>query len=271
MRSRPSSVRTSRSMISDDLGRGQRLVLEGGQQLGDRRRLAAAAQRRIEVGDRRLVGLDRVVAGDARPPGEHVARRGVAALVWRAAELVVERPGASPTARGSGGCPPAARPRPPRDADQAATASGSSPTSDAAAAISARIVEQPAVHAPHAQAAQQRRLQRGRVQPRGDHRPAGRLRRRRARVRRGVDRHPVLALQPRRALLELLRLPRLQGQHDHRQLPGELLAVVPAQALADRLGRERERAGRVREQLDLHPLKTTEVSGRVRRGLVCAA
>ena len=61
-----------------------------------------------------------------------------------------------------------------------------------------------------------------------------------------------LRCSPGAPCCELLRLARLERQHDHRQPPGELVAVVPAQPLADRLGRERERARRVGEQLDLH-------------------
>ena len=114
-----------------------------------------------------------------------------------------------------------------------------------------RIVEQPAEHRAHAQPPQQRGPGAGRVQPRGDDRPARRLRRERAWVRVRVDRHPVLALQARRALGQLGVLARLEREHDHPDAPVQLFAVVPAQALAHGLGREGERTGGIGEQRDL--------------------
>ena len=68
---------------------------------------------------------------------------------------------------------------------------------------------------------------------------------------RRVDRHAVAPLQAGRALGELGVLARLEREHDHRQPPAQLVAVVPAQALAHRLGGEREGTGGIGEERDV--------------------
>ena len=84
------------------------------QQRLDRLGLRAARQLRGEVGDRGLVDLDRVVAGDRQRPlaaGQLVARRRVAALLGRSAELVVERAGGARGRAARSRCRRAACPR----------------------------------------------------------------------------------------------------------------------------------------------------------------
>ena len=96
----------------DHLDRGQRLERPV-EHLLDRLRRRAARQ--PEVGQRRLVDLDRVVARDrerASLGGQLVARRGVAALVRRPAELVLERAGRREWASARPRCRRAARPPP---------------------------------------------------------------------------------------------------------------------------------------------------------------
>ena len=180
-----------------------------------------------------------------------VARRGVAALGGRAAELVVERAGGRGGGargrdvraqrvldRGHASSSAAARRGPARRrARRAASSSGSSSSPPSIARTRRR--------------AQQRRLGAGRVQPRGDHRAAGGLGRERPRVRVRVDRHPEPLLQAGRALGELRVLARLERQDDHVQAPAQLVAVVPAQSLAHGLRGERERAGGVGEERDV--------------------
>ena len=140
--------------------------------------LRRRAARQAEVGQRRLVDLDRVVAGDReRAPlgGQLVARRRVAALVRRSAELVVEPRGRRGWGSGRPRCPRAARPPPRACASSASRSAGSRPTSVAAAAQQLRVVEQAAEHRPHPQAAQQRRLGARGVEAGGDDRAAGGL------------------------------------------------------------------------------------------------
>jgi hypothetical protein len=176
-----------------------------------------------------------------------VARRGVAPLLARAAELVVQRPRAvGRSARGLDVGP-----------QRGLDGLGLTPRLQSRG-IEAdilgrggdelRIVEQPAGHRPHAQAPQQRLLRLGRVQAGGDDRAACGLGRRRPGGRAGLDRHPVAALHAAEVARELLGLAGLERQDDHRRPPAQLVAVVPAQPEACRLRRERERARRIGEE-----------------------
>ena len=163
----------------------------------------AAGELGREVGDRGLVGLDRPEAGQvdaasrsaspraARSPrSELVGRARVAALLVRAAELVVLRARGGRRASARRACRPAAPPRPPaRRAHSASSATGS-PACSARQLQRVGVVEQLAGEVEHAQAAQHRRLLLGPAQPRGDDRAAGVHRRRDAHALAPVDRHP---------------------------------------------------------------------------------
>ena len=147
--------------------------------------------------------------------------------------------------------------------DHRSRSAGSRPASRAAPAISSGSSSRPPAIVRIRSRRSSADASVGCVQPRGGDGAAGGLRRGRARVRARLDRHPVRALQPGRAVGELLGLTRLVRQHDHPVDPGELVAVVPAQALAHGLHRERERARGIREVGDLEH----HVSGYPRTGL----
>ena len=124
------------------------------------------------------------------------------------------------------------------------------------------IVEQAAGHPPHAQAAQQRRL-RARARSAARRRPPGRRapRTTAAGRARGRSASRTCAAARARPAWSFSASPGSRVSTIIVSRQRELVAVVPAQALADRLGRERERAGRVGEQLDLHaPLRTSAVA-----------
>ena len=112
----------------------------------------------------------------------------------------------------------------------------------------------------HPQASQQPVGGRRVVEPGRDHCEARRLGGRRARVRRRIDRHAVAPLQVRRAGASFSASPGSSVSTIMRVRPDELVAAVPAQPLAHRFGRERERAGGIREvrHLDRHPAETSE-------------
>ena len=232
-----------RARDRDHLDRGERLRRPGGQLL-DRFGLRAARQLRREVGDRGLVDLDRVVAGTEKersPLVQLVAGGAVAALLARTVELLIERVGGERRARALA-----------MSADstsstagialQRSSSSGSSPN------VRCRRSQRPgcqqaADHRPHPQRAQQRRLAPGalaaRPRPRGRPTPTGTS----ARVRRRIDRHAVAPLQAGRAPRPACVLARLKREHDHRQPPAQLVAVVPAQPLSHPFGGEREGTG----------------------------
>ena len=247
---RRARLASSSCTISRDLGRGQRLARPR-QQLRDRLRLRAARELGREVRDRRLVGLDRVEAGHATRraavgAGELVARRRVAALLARAAELVVERAGGGRGARAAATSAGSAASTS-RGAHHARELLRVEPASRAAAAISSGSSSRPPIIARTRSRRSSASSALGRVQPRGHDGAAGRLRRRGPRVGRGVDRHPVAALQAGRALRELLGLARLERQDDHPRRPLAAGRRSASAAAAHRLGREGERARRIGE------------------------
>ena len=170
-----------------------------------RGRLGVGPPRQLgrEVGDRRLVGLDRAEAGQVDAPRGRPVRRRVACRA--AARRTGTCSGAPPPARRA--CSPA-RARPARaSARRAMSARSASSTSGAAAHCGqlgdgqARllggqlervgVVEQLAGEVEHAQAAQHRGLALGPAQPHGDDRAARVHRRRDADPLAPVDRHPV--------------------------------------------------------------------------------
>ena len=177
---------------------------------------------------------------------ELVARRRVAPLLARAAELVIERPRLWRRVAGGVDVGPQ-RLVGARRSGPLAQVGGVDAGLGRGRPDQPLVVEQAAGHRADAQAAQQ---QRGgmvaRVLADSDDRATCGLGAGRARIRTGRDRHPVAALQPRCSLGELLGLAGLERQHDHPQPPPQRVAVPPAQRRPHRFSRECERAGRIR-------------------------
>jgi hypothetical protein len=113
------------------------------------------------------------------------------------------------------------------------------------------IVEQAPGHGPNPQCPEQALSLSRSVVVGGDEGTARRFGGEGTRIGLGGDRHPVAPLQAGGALGEPVRLAGLEREHDHPRIPLQAGAVVPAQALADRLGREGKRARRIGEQGDL--------------------
>ena len=184
-----------------------------------------------EVGDRGLVGLDRVEAGErdrrtvgiapSRSSARCSAAVGGPPSLWSSARAAGDGERARVDVRAAG------RPRPPASCTSASSSEGSRPTSLAAAASSAGSSSSPPS------------IVRTRRRRRSGPSASGALRRAATTARHAGSEEKVRAYGAgsigmpycaagRRALRELLRLAGLERQDDHARAPPQLVAVVPA-------------------------------------------